>query len=94
MRVIDRVGAQQSTILCHEEEEQPVYEAQELAIEVLGSDVSGAHTVWGDLLAQRLVDRVTKEAVGQALDALLDAVAQMLAHAAALIQRASVVLLQ
>jgi len=76
--------ADQTAVFGDEEEQEPVHQSQQLAVQGLAGD--SVRFVGGEKHSkpQVVVGLVSKEAIGELVDGLLDAITQMIAYTATL----------
>ncbi len=91
---IDGIRTQQPAVLRHEQKEEAVHQAQELAVEILSADTLITSASRRDTVAQLVIDWMPQETAGEALDAFLHPVAEVFAYAAALLDGVSIGFLQ
>ena len=91
---IERISTEQTPILRNEQKEEPVNEDQELAVQVLGGDPIRVGAGWCDAPAELVVAGMAQKAIGEHGQALLDAIAQVLANPPPLLDRMRIVLLE
>ena len=91
---VERISTEQTPILRNEQKEKPVNENQELAVQVLGGDPIRVGAGWRDAPAELVVAGMAQKAIGEHGQALLDAIAQVLANPPPLLDRMRIVLLE
>src|SRR5271157_3442107 len=94
MLPVEWISTEQTPILRNKQEEKPVNQDQELAVQVLGGDPIRIGAGWCDAPAEIVVAGMAQKAVGEHGQALLDPVAQVLANPPPLLDRMRIVLLE
>ena len=89
MVAINGIGADEATVFEDEQKQETINDAKQLAVKLRGRELFGI-----EFLAEFVVVLVREETVAQKFETFLDAVAQMFAHAPALLNGLRVVFFQ